>query len=102
MRSAKGEPVEVDCLAQFKIKSDDASIVAAAEHFLGKTAGDIKGIVRPVLEKHLRAALDGLGVEETGKNPGALADKVQAAAAADLGNMGLGIISFTIRDVRGG
>jgi flotillin len=99
MRTANGVPVEVECVAQVKIKGDDASILAAAEHFLAKKEEDIRNIVRPVLEKHLRTILGCLSIEDVGQDPGACADRVHAAGAADLGNMGLSVVSFTIRNV---
>jgi flotillin len=101
-RTAKGVPVEADCLAQVKVKGDDASILAAAEHFLSKDEGEMKKIVRPVLEKHLRTMLGSLNVEEVDRDLEACAARVEAAASQDLGNMGLGIVSFTIRPVRAG
>ena len=97
-----GAPVEVDCLAQVKIKGDDASILAAAEHFLSKSEGEMKNIVRPILEKHLRAILGSLNTEEIDRDPEACAARVEAAASLDLGNLGVGIVSFTIRPVRAG
>ncbi len=100
IRKAKGGPVEADCVAQIKIKGDDTSIAAAAEHFLGKSSGDMRNIVRPLLEKHLRAKLSSLSCEEIGQNLDSLADTVQSAASIDLGNMGLGLISFKIQDLR--
>lgn len=102
VRTAKWEPVEADCVAQVKIKGDDASILAAAEHFLGKSEWEIRNIIRPVLELHLRAILGSLSMEEAGQDPGACADRVQAAASVDLGSMGLSVISFTIQNVRAG
>jgi flotillin len=99
-QSAGGQAVEVDCSAQVKINSDDGSIVAAAEYFLSKSQTEIKNIVRPVLEKHLSSALGNLSTEETIQNPAASAAKVQTAAAGDLGKMGVGLISFTIRNAR--
>jgi len=99
-RTANGEPVEADCVAQVKIKGDDASIAAAAEHFLGKNEGDMKNLVRPFLEKHLRAVLGNSTLDEVDQTPGTCADRVQAAASADLGGMGLSVISFTIQNVR--
>ena len=101
-RTAKGVPGEADCLAQVKIKGDDASILAAAEHFLSKDEGEVKNIVRPVLEKHLRTILSSLSVEEVDRDLEACAKRVEGAASQDLGNMGLGIVSFTIRPVRAG
>jgi flotillin len=100
-RTAKGAAVEAECLAQVKIKGDDASILAAAEHFLSKSEGEMKNIVRPILEKHLRAVLGNLNVEEIDRDTEACAARVETAAAMDLGNLGLGMVSFTIRRVRG-
>jgi flotillin len=102
IRTAGGRPVEADCVAQVKINSDDVSIVAAAEHVLSKAEWEIKNIVRPVQEKHLRNVLGSLSAEEIVQNPGACEAKVQAAASGDLGNMGLGTVSLTIRNVHAG
>ena len=101
-RTAKGVPVEADCLAQVKIRGDDASILAAAEHFLSKNEEETKNIVRPVLEKHLGTILGSLNAEEIDRDLEACAARVQTAAAQELGNMGLGMVSFTIRHVRAG
>ncbi len=102
IRTADGAALEADCAAQVKIKSDDASIVAAAEHFLSKKPEEIKSVVRPVLEKHLRAALGGSNLAAMQQKVDACAEQVQSAAAAELGKMGLGFVSFTIREVRAG
>jgi flotillin len=99
VRSAAGVPVEADCLAQVKIKSDEASILAAAEHFLSKDEGEMKDLLRPVLEKHLRSILGSLSTEEIDRDLEACAVRVGAAASPDLGHMGLGIVSFTIQSV---
>jgi flotillin len=92
--------VEADCAAQVKINSDDASIAAAAEHFLNKSQTEIKNIVRPILENHLSSVLGTLSNEEVIQNPAACAARVQTVAAGDLGKMGLSMISFTIRNAR--
>ena len=97
-QSADGRAVGADCSAQVKINSDDVSIVAAAEHFLSKSQAEIKNNVRPVLEKHLNSVLGSSRIEEAIQNPAACAARVQTAAAGDLGKMGMGLISFTIRN----
>jgi flotillin len=48
----------------------------------------------------LRAILGTMTVEEIYQNRDAFASKVQEVAAGDMANMGLGIVSFTIRDIR--
>ena len=101
-QAAGGHAVEADCVAQIKINGDDASIAAAAEHFLSKSQAEIKNIVRPVLDRHLGSVLGGSPAEEAIQNPAACAAQVQTSASADLSKMGLSLISFTIRNARPG
>lgn len=98
--TSKGVPVKVDGVAQIKVKGDDVSIATAAEQFLSKSTDEIKGIAMQTLEGHLRAILGTMTVEEIYQNRDAFASKVQEVAAGDMANMGLSIVSFTIRDIR--
>jgi flotillin len=98
--TSKGVPVKVDGVAQVKIKGDDVSIRTAAEQFLSKSTDEIKSVAMQTLEGHLRAILGTMTVEEIYQNRDAFASKVQEVAAGDMANMGLGIVSFTIRDIR--
>ncbi len=100
--TSKGVPVKVDGVAQIKIKGDDISIATAAEQFLSKNTDEIKSVAMQTLEGHLRAILGTMTVEEIYQNRDAFASKVQEVAAGDMANMGLGIVSFTIRDIRDG
>jgi flotillin len=98
--TSKGVPVKVDGVAQIKVKGDDISIATASEQFLGKSTDEIRNIATQTLEGHLRAILGTMTVEEIYQNRDAFASKVQEVAAGDMANMGLGIVSFTIRDIR--
>jgi flotillin len=98
--TSKGVPVRVDGVAQIKVKGDDISISTSAEQFLSKGVDDIKNIAMQTLEGHLRAILGTMTVEDIYQNRDAFASKVQEVAAGDMANMGLGIVSFTIRDIR--
>jgi len=98
--TSKGVPVKVDGVAQIKVKGDDISIATAAEQFLSKGVDEIKNIATQTMEGHLRAILGTMTVEEIYQNRDAFASKVQEVAAGDMANMGLGIVSFTIRDIR--
>jgi flotillin len=100
--TSKGVPVRVDGVAQIKVKGDDVSIATAAEQFLSKSTDDIKNIATQTLEGHLRAILGTMTVEDIYQNRDAFASKVQEVAAGDMANMGLTIVSFTIRDIRDG
>lgn len=98
--TSQGVPIIVDGVAQIKIKKDEASLHAAAERFLGKRPEEIARIALETVQGHLRAILGTLSVEEIYKNRDQFAQKVQEISAGDLANMGLGIDSFTIRDLR--
>jgi len=98
--TSKGVPVKVDGVAQIKVKGDDVSIRTSAEQFLGKATDEIRNIATQTLEGHLRAILGTMTVEEIYQNRDAFASKVQEVAAGDMANMGLQIVSFTIRDIR--
>src|SRR5436309_295512 len=98
--TSKGVPVRVDGVAQIKVKGDDISISTASEQFLSKGVDDIKNIAMQTLEGHLRAILGTMTVEDIYQNRDAFASKVQEVAAGDMANMGLSIVSFTIRDIR--
>ena len=98
--TSKGVPVRVDGVAQTKVKGDDISIATASEQFLSKGTDEIRNIATQTLEGHLRAILGTLTVEEIYQNRDMFAAKVQEVAAGDMANMGLGIVSFTIRDIK--
>ncbi len=95
-----GVSINVDGVAQVKIKGEDQSIRTAAERFLGRTEEQIKSIALQTVEGHLRAIVGTLTVEEIYKNRDVFAQKVQEVSAGDLANMGLGIDSFTVRDIK--
>jgi len=98
--TSQGVPILVDGVAQIKIRKDEVSLHAAAERFLGKSPNDIAKIALETVQGHLRAILGTLSVEDIYKNRDQFAQKVQEISAGDLANMGLGIDSFTIRDIR--
>jgi flotillin len=95
-----GVPIVVDGVAQVKIKGDEGSIRTAAEQFLGKTVQEIERIALQTVEGHLRAIIGTLTVEEIYRNRDQFAGSVQEVAVADLANMGLEIVSFTLKDIR--
>ena len=96
----QGVPVTVDGVAQVKIRGDDVSIATAAEQMLSKSRDEIRHVALQTLEGHLRAILGTMSVEEIYKDRDAFAARVQDVAAGDMSNMGLSIVSFTIKDIR--
>ena len=94
-----GVPIMVEGVAQIKVKSDDISIATAAEQFLTKTLEEIKSIAYQTVSGHLRAILGTMTVEEVMTGHEAFAQRVQEVSAGDLANMGLTVVSFTIRNI---
>ncbi len=95
-----GVPIIVDGVAQVKIGGDEQSIRTASEQFLGKTPEQIKDIALQTVEGHLRAIIGTMTVEDIYKNRDQFASSVQEVAVSDLANMGVKIVSFTMKDIR--
>jgi flotillin len=96
----QGVAVNVEAVAQIKIKSDPESIRTAAEQLLTKTPQEREGLIRLVMEGHLRGIVGQLAIEEIVKQPEMVADRMRATSADDMDKMGLEIVSFTIKEVR--
>jgi flotillin len=96
----QGVAVTVEAVAQIKVKSDKESITTAAEQFLSKTPQAREGLIRLVMEGHLRGIIGQLSVEQIVKEPEMVADRMRATCADDMSKMGLEVISFTIKEVR--
>ena len=95
----QGVPVTLDGVAQVKVGSDDVSIVTAAEQFLSKAVSEINNVALQTLEGHLRAIVGTMTVEEIYKDRDKFAQRVQEVSALDMKNMGLTIVSFTIKNI---
>ncbi|HEX5410651.1 MAG TPA: SPFH domain-containing protein [Terriglobia bacterium] len=96
----QGVAVTVEAVAQIKVKSDPESIQTAAEQFLTKTAPEREGLIRLVMEGHLRGIIGQLTVEQIVKEPEMVGDRMRSTCADDMNKMGLEVISFTIKEVR--
>jgi flotillin len=96
----QGVAVTVEAVAQIKVKSDPESILTAAEQFLTKPPAEREGLIRLVMEGHLRGIIGQLTVEEIVKQPEMVGDRMRSTCADDINKMGLEVISFTIKEVR--
>ncbi len=97
--TVKGVPVTVKAVANVKVRSDDTSLRAAAERFLGMTQPEIQRVIFQTLEGHLRSILGTLTVEEINSDRGSFAQKLTSEATADLEKMGLGVDVLTIQEI---
>lgn len=96
----QGVMISVEGVAQIKIASDNVSIRTASERFLSKSVTEIQNVAHETLAGHLRAIVGTLTVEEIYRERDKFAQSVQEVSGSDLANMGLGIDSFVIKDVR--
>src|SRR5207248_6114686 len=96
----QGVAVSVEAVAQIKVKSDEVSIFTGAEQFLTKSPSEREGLIRLVMEGHLRGIIGQLTVEQIVKEPEMVADRMRSTCADDMNKMGLEVISFTIKEVR--
>ena len=98
--TVQGVAVTVEAVAQIKVKSDPESIRTSAEQFLTKPPNEREGLIRLVMEGHLRGIIGQLTVEQIVKEPEMVADRMRSTCAEDLNKMGLDVVSFTIKEVR--
>jgi flotillin len=98
--TCQGVAVTVEAVAQIKVRSDQASILTAAEQFLTKGPDEREALIRLVMEGHLRGIIGQLTVEQIVKEPEMVGDRMRSTCADDMSKMGLEVISFTIKEVR--
>jgi flotillin len=96
----QGVAVTVEAVAQIKVRSDQESILTSAEQFLSKSPPQREGLIRLVMEGHLRGIIGQLTVEQIVKEPEMVADRMRSTCADDMSKMGLEVVSFTIKEVR--
>src|SRR5438105_1683557 len=85
----QGVAVTVEAVAQIKVKSDTESIWTAAEQFLTKTDQEREGLIKLVMEGHLRGIIGQLTVEEIVKQPEMVGDRMRSTCADDMNKVGL-------------
>jgi len=96
----QGVAVTVEAVAQIKVKNDQESILTSAEQFLTKRPDQREGLIRLVMEGHLRGIIGQLTVEQIVKEPEMVGDRMRSTCAEDMSKMGLEVVSFTIKEVR--
>ncbi len=96
----EGVAVSVDGVAQVKVSSTQDAIRVASEQFLGRDLDEVGNVALQTLEGHQRAILGTMTVEQIYQDRETFAKHVREVAATDMANMGLVIVSFTIKDIR--
>ncbi len=94
-----GVPIVIEGVAQVKVGGDETAIRTAAEQFLSKSPHDMLTVIHQTLEGHLRAIVGQMTVEKIYRNREEFGQRVQEVAATDLANMGLQIVSLSIKEI---
>lgn len=99
--TSQGVPISVTGIAQVKIQGQNEDmLLTACEQFLGKTESEIQHIALVTLEGHQRAIMGSMTVEEIYKDRKKFSKQVFEVASSDLVNMGITVVSYTLKDIR--
>ncbi|KAG6800477.1 flotillin-1 isoform X5 [Apis mellifera caucasica] len=99
--TCQGVPISVTGIAQVKIQGQNEEMLSTAcEQFLGKTEEEIHNIALVTLEGHQRAIMGSMTVEEIYKDRKKFSKEVFEVASSDLVNMGITVVSYTLKDIR--
>lgn len=101
--SSQGVPIAVVGTAVIKVKNETNSIFNAIEQFTGRNEMQIEQSIRNtatnVLEGKLREIVSTMTVEDIYRDRETFSSKVQEVVGTELGEMGLEVKVFTIKDI---
>jgi len=99
--TAQGVPISCIGVAQVKIQGQSQEMLAAAcMQFLGKSERQIQSIALETLEGHQRAIMGTMTVEEIYQDRKKFAKNVFEVASSDLVQMGITVVSYTLKDIK--
>eukprot|EP00178_Gracilaria_changii_P012913 TRINITY_DN3636_c0_g1_i1.p2 TRINITY_DN3636_c0_g1~~TRINITY_DN3636_c0_g1_i1.p2 ORF type:complete len:487 (+),score=66.36 TRINITY_DN3636_c0_g1_i1:314-1774(+) len=81
--------------ADSSLYTDEAAILLAAQHFLGRSSQEIDYTIKQTIAGHQRAIIGTLTIEELIHNRDLFCERVIEHCRHDLRNMGLAIVSYT-------
>merc|ERR1719347_248107 len=101
VNTGHGVAISVTGIAQVKIQGqNEEMLLAACEQFLGKTEDEITQVALETLEGHQRAIMGSMTVEEIYRDRKKFSKAVFEVASSDLVNMGITVVSYTLKDIR--
>eukprot|EP00090_Calanus_glacialis_P015377 TRINITY_DN2426_c0_g1_i1.p1 TRINITY_DN2426_c0_g1~~TRINITY_DN2426_c0_g1_i1.p1 ORF type:complete len:431 (+),score=131.01 TRINITY_DN2426_c0_g1_i1:159-1451(+) len=101
VNSGQGVSISVTGIAQVKIQGqNEEMLLAACEQFLGKPEDEIMQVALETLEGHQRAIMGSMTVEEIYRDRKKFSKGVFEVASSDLVNMGITVVSYTLKDIR--
>ncbi|HKL79471.1 MAG TPA: SPFH domain-containing protein [Mobilitalea sp.] len=101
--SSQGVPIDVAGTAVIKVRNTPESIYAAIEQFIGSSESQIQESISEqvtlILEGKLREIVASMTVEQIYNDREAFSAKVQEVVGTKIGEMGLELKDFSIKDV---
>merc|ERR1719195_2013798 len=99
--TSQGVNITVTGIAQAKIQGqNEEMLLDACEQFLGKNEDEITQVALETLEGHQRAIMGSMTVEEIYRDRKKFSKAVFEVASSDLVNMGITVVSYTLKDIR--
>jgi len=96
----EGVMLDVEAVTQIQIDPQEDALKTAAVMLLNKSSDEIDYVAQKSLEGHVRGVCATLTVEQINSDRDAVSSRILKVAVEDLKNMGLNVVSFTIRDLR--
>jgi len=98
--TSQGVPISVTGVAQVKINGQNEEMLRAAiEQFGDRNEDEIAYVAKETLEGHQRAIMGTMTVEEIYRDRKKFSIRVFDVASSDLLNMGIMVISYTIKEI---
>ena len=91
--------IQAEASSQVTIDSDEDSIHMAAEQFLGTGKDGIRDVSETILDGKMRAVIGAMTVEDIYQGRHEFADKVIESVKKDFSNMGLRLLSFSLKEI---
>merc|ERR1719221_290899 len=99
--TSQGVPISVVGTTQVKINGSSEEMLAfAAEQFGGKPVDEVLQICLETMEGHQRAIMGNMTVEEIYRDRKTFSERVFKVASTNLYDMGISVISYTLKDIR--
>jgi len=95
----EGVMLNVEAVTQVQIDPKQDSLKTAANMLLEKDQAEIDYLSQKSLEGHVRGVCATLTIEQINSDRDSVSRSIQDVASSDLKNMGLNVVSFTIRDI---
>ncbi len=92
--------IDIEVVVQAQIDPTEDTLKTAAVMLLKKSAEEVEYVVKNTIEGHVRGVCITLTLDQIRADRCMVSEEIHAVAVKDLRNMGLNIVSLTIRDAK--